>query len=110
NEGKAEADVAWEARLVTALAERKVVTPPPLPARDGRPYAALPGAMSKWVSVFAWRDGRHLAADEILPERARTFGVALGELHRAGLELPAAWRRGSIYDHDPLVVRYRKIG
>lgn len=32
NEGKAEADVAWEARLVTALAAAGVVTPPPLVA------------------------------------------------------------------------------
>ena len=41
NEGKSEADVAWEAQLVVALAAGGVVTPPPVTARDGRPYAAL---------------------------------------------------------------------
>ncbi|MGE5186073.1 MAG: homoserine kinase [Acidobacteriota bacterium] len=109
NEGKAEADVAWEARLVAALAERGVATPAPLVARDGRPYAPLPGPTTKWVSAFAWRAGRHLAAAEITPERAATFGGALAQLHRAGLELPASWRRGSIYDHDHLVARLHKI-
>ncbi|MDQ3368339.1 MAG: phosphotransferase, partial [Myxococcota bacterium] len=59
NEGKAEADVGWEARLVAALAATGVVTPPPLPAAEGRPYAPLLGAPGKWVSVFAWRAGRH---------------------------------------------------
>ena len=49
NEGKAEADVAWESRLVTALAAAGIATTPPLVAGDGRPYAALAG---KWVSVF----------------------------------------------------------
>lgn len=103
NEGKAEADVAWEARLVTALAAAGVVTPPPLVAKDGRPYAEC---MRKWASVFPWRDGHHVAADHVTPAIAETFGAALGELHRAGLELPSGWRRGSIYDHDHLVSRF----
>jgi homoserine kinase type II len=106
NEGKAEVDVAWEARLVGALAERGVATPAPLLARDGRPYAPL-GA--QWVSVFPWRDGRHLEAGEITPERAARCGAALAALHRAGLELPADWRRGSIYDHAHLVARFERI-
>ena len=109
NEGKAEADVAWEARLVAALAERGVVTPPPIVATDGRPYAPLRGSPPKWVSAFAWRDGRHLREHEVTAERARTFGAALAGLHRAGLELPPSWRRGSIYDHDHLLARFQKI-
>lgn len=109
NEGKAEVDVAWESRLVAALAERGVVTPAPLLARDNRPYAPLPGTPTKWVSVFPWRAGRHLAADAVTPAHATTFGAALAELHRAGLELPASWRRGSIYDHDHLVTRFERF-
>jgi homoserine kinase type II len=119
NEGKAEADVAWESRLVGALAAAGVITPPPLPARDGRPYAPLGStrvsesgagpAATKWVSVFPWRDGAHLAAEMITPAIASTFGGALGDLHRAALELPAAWRRGSIYDHDHLVARFQRF-
>lgn len=106
NEGKSEADVAWESRLVGALAEAGVVTPPPLEALDGRAYAPVDG---KWASVFAWRGGKHLSSDEVTPELAEQFGGALAALHRAGLALPAQWRRGSIYDHDHLVARFSKI-
>ena len=109
NEGKSEQDVAWEARLVAALAERDVVTPPPLQAIDGRPYAPLTGAIAKWVSVFAWREGRHLAASEVTPALAETFGAALAQLHVAGLALPEGWRRGSIYDHAHLVSRFDRF-
>lgn len=105
NEGKSEADVAWEARLVAALAAGGVVTPPPILARDGRAYARL-GATHKWVSVFPWRAGHHLAPDHITPEVAAAFGGALARLHAVGLELPHAWRRESIYDHAHLVARY----
>ena len=103
NEGKAEADVAWEARLVTALSAAGVVTPPPLVAKDGRPYAEC---MRKWASVFPWRDGQHVSGDHVTPAIAETFGAALGDLHRAGLEVPSGWRRGSIYDHDHLASRF----
>lgn len=109
NEGKSEHDVAWEARLVGALAGAGVVTPPPLVALDGRPYAPLRGATTKWLSVFPWRDGRHLAADEVTPALADAFGAALAQLHVAGLALPEAWQRGSIYDHAHLVTRFERV-
>jgi homoserine kinase type II len=108
NEGKSLADVAWEAQLVTALADGGVVTPPPVAARDGRPYAALPG-MDKWVSVFPWRPGRHLGPDEITPDAAGVLGSALARFHRVGLDLPVTWRRRSIYDHDHLVARFARF-
>jgi homoserine kinase type II len=108
NEGKSEDDVAWEARLVAALAAGGVVTPPPLTARDGRPYAALAGT-AKWVSVFPWRAGHHLAPGEVTADAAGAFGAALAELHRVGLELPADWRRRSIYDHAHLVARHAQF-
>jgi homoserine kinase type II len=104
NEGKSEEDVAWEAALVTLLARSgRVRTLPPLCAGDGLPYLPLAG---KFVSVFDWQAGRHLSPGEVTPARARTFGRALADLHVAGLELPDAWRRTSIYDHDHLVARY----
>ena len=74
-------------------------------AGDGAGAGAGDG-QTKWVSVFAWRPGRHLAAAEVTPALAGTLGAALGTLHRAGAALPAAWRRRSIYDHDHLVARY----
>lgn len=111
NEGKAEADVAWEARLVEELAARGVPTPPPLRApgapAGGLPYAALPGAAGKWVSVFPWRSGRHLAPAEVTEAHAAALGEALASMHVAGAALPPSWRRPSIYDHDHLVARYR---
>jgi homoserine kinase type II len=106
NEGKAEVDVAWEAQLVAALAEHGVITPAPVLALDGRPYAPL---HAKWVSVFPWRDGRHLQAEEVTPGLASAFGAALAQLHVAGLALPEGWRRGSIYDHAHLVGRFEQF-
>ncbi len=106
NEGKAEADVAWEARLVGALAAAGVATPPPVAAAAGPPYAPLPGAPGKFVSVFPWRGGRHLAPAEVTPATAAELGAALARLHVVGLALPAAWRRPSIYDHAHLVARH----
>lgn len=105
NEGKAEQDVAWEARLIMALAAAGVPAPPPLCARDGRPYVACVG---KWASAFPWRAGHHLAAEQITPAIAGTAGAALAQLHLAGLALPVAWHRGSIYDHDHLVARFER--
>jgi len=109
NEGKAEVDVAWEARLVAALADGGVVTPPPVLARDGRPYAPLASEHNKWVSVFPWRGGHHLGPGEVTAERAAQLGAALAQLHVVGLELPVGWRRGSIYDHDHLVARFARF-
>ena len=108
NEGKAEADVAWEARLVTALAAGGVVTPPPLVATSGTPYAEL-RSVRKWASAFPWRAGTHVDASDVTPAMAETFGAALAELHRVGLALPTAWRRDSIYDHVHLVTRFETL-
>jgi homoserine kinase type II len=112
NEGKAEVDVAWEARLVGALAASGVNTPPPLVARDSRPYARLPtslGGVAKWVSAFSWRAGVHLAPGDVDATQAARLGAELAKLHVAGLALPEGWRRGSIYDHDHLVARHARI-
>jgi homoserine kinase type II len=109
NEGKAEVDVAWEARLVAALAENGVITPPPVLARDARPYAPLASERGKWVSVFPWRGGEHLAAGEVTADSAGKLGEALARLHLAGLALPTSWRRGSIYDHDHLTARFDRF-
>ncbi|HEY4060009.1 MAG TPA: homoserine kinase [Kofleriaceae bacterium] len=108
NEGKAEVDVAWEARLVAALAAGGVRTPPPILARDERPYAPL-AHTRKWLSVFPWRPGKHLAPSAVTTGYADELGAQLARLHQVGLELPAALRRGSIYDHDHLVARFERI-
>lgn len=106
NEGKSEGDVAWEARLLDELAAAGAPVPAPLRAADHRPYAPLLG---KWVSVFAWQPGRHLAAAEVTEAHAAELGAALAALHVAGAALPETWRRRSIYDHNHLVARFARI-
>ncbi len=128
NEGKSEDDVAYEAQLVDAFAAGGVPTPAPLVARDGRRYApiaspARPASISvaagemppirfaptKWVSIFPWRSGRHVAAAEVTPAIARSLGAALAQLHGVGLARPESWRRASIYDHAHLVERFHNF-
>jgi homoserine kinase type II len=110
NEGKSEADVAWEANLVLELASAGVPTPRPFfSLEDGKPYTRLPGKTAKWVTVFSWEPGAHVAPDEVSPTRAHTLGAALATLHLAGLALPAHWRRSSIYDHAHLVGRFESF-
>jgi homoserine kinase type II len=55
------------------------------------------------------RNGHHLDADQVTTGHAEQFGAALAQLHLAGLELPADWRRRSIYDHDHLLGRFTRI-
>lgn len=107
NEGKAEDALAWEARLVEALAAGRLPVAPPVRAAGGAPYAPLAGAAGKWVSVFPWRSGRHLAPEEVTPEHVAALGEALASMHLIGAALPPSWRRPSIYDHDHLVARHR---
>ncbi|MGE0551141.1 MAG: homoserine kinase [Kofleriaceae bacterium] len=109
NEHKTEDDVAWESRLVAALAERGVPTPAPITTRDDRPYGVLPGHPGKWISVFPWRPGRHLAPTEVTTAHAAQLGSALAALHVAGGTLPGSWQRTSIYDHDHLVERFSQF-
>jgi homoserine kinase type II len=110
NEGKAQADVAWESRLVAALSAAGITTPPPQRAASGEPYAALPGSSpAKWVSAFPWRPGVHLSPESVTASRAETFGRTLAELHLAALALPPDWRRQSIYDHAHLVRRFESF-
>jgi homoserine kinase type II len=100
NEGKSEDDVAYEAMLVDAFAAAGLPTPTPLRAGE-RSYAPLG---DKWVSLFPWRAGSHLA--EVTEATANRLGVALAQLHIVGLELP---RRASIYDQAHLIARFARF-
>ena len=103
NEGKQEADVAWEAQLLVALGERGVKSPAPLPTRTGSRYLQVAG---KWLTLFPWLEGRHLEAPEVTPATARALGAALGDLHRRSAELPHEWRRPSMYEVPMLQRRF----
>lgn len=103
NEGKASGDVSWEGDLVAALAARGVPAPVPLHARDGARYLRHRGLL---VSVFAWRPGVHRNAGDVSIGDATAVGAVLAVIHLAGLELPRAMRRPSIYDHAHIKGRF----
>jgi homoserine kinase type II len=106
NEGKCEEEVAWEAELVVALARADVPAPVPLATPTGRRYLAWRG---RWISVFPWCAGRHLAPSEVTPDAARALGRALATMHLGGLTVPPAQRRPSRYAFAALVDRLAAI-
>jgi homoserine kinase type II len=107
NEGKTEDDVAWEAELVGALADRNVPAPEPLaPAGAARRYLHW---RDKYISVFRWCDGAHLAPWQVDPSAARQVGRALAALHLAGLAIPPERRRPSRYAFAALGERLVRI-
>ena len=97
NEGKAEADVAWEAQLVSALAGHGLKTPMPRTV-DGAGYVRW---RDKLVSVFPWVDGEHRL--KVSRTTAKALGAQLATLH--GIQTALA-PRVSIYDQDHLRRRY----
>ncbi|MCB9574792.1 MAG: homoserine kinase [Kofleriaceae bacterium] len=105
NEGKTVADVVWEGELVAALAARGVPAPVPLPVGDARHLVHR----DLLISAFAWRAGGHRAAAEVSVGDAGRVGEVLARLHLAGLDLPPAVRRRSIYDHAHLRARFAAL-
>ncbi len=104
NEGKAEADVAYEAELVTALAARGVATPLPLrAAADGRPFVAFG---KRFASLFPWVDGVHRELGQVGAADCTAVGEALARLHLAGLELGPAHHRDGIYTFAAICERF----
>jgi homoserine kinase type II len=106
NEGKALGDVAWEGDLVAALAARGVPAPIPREGPDGARYLRHDGHL---ISCFGWREGVHRRAGEVTPHDATEVGAVLARIHRAGLELPRAMQRASIYDHAHIKGRFESI-
>lgn len=104
NEGKAEADVVYEATLVEKLAAAGVPTPLPVAATDGRRYAAHG---DRFASLFAWADGGHRDLGEVSVADAAAVGDALARMHLAGLPLMGELDRAGIYTFDKIVERYR---
>lgn len=103
NENKAIGDVAYEGELVHALAAGGVPAPTPMPGPDGLPYLRHEGDL---LSLFAWRPGTHRAAAEVSVADAAALGTVMARMHVAGLTLPPAMRRPSIYDHAHLCARF----
>jgi homoserine kinase type II len=102
NEGKVEADVAYEAELVGELASAGVPTPRLQAARDGRHYAIVGDRL---LSMFAWVDGDHRAAGQVTSSDAAQVGGALARLHAAGAPIADRYPRDGIYTFDHIVRR-----
>jgi homoserine kinase type II len=101
NEGKTEADVAWEAALCAHLAARGAPVPIPIAAGDQR-YLVHRGLL---VSAFAWIDGAHRAPHQVTPSDAHDVGAALARMHTAGLDF-ALPRRAGIYTWPHIRARF----
>ena len=106
NEGKRQADVAWEAELVTVLAHAGVPTPVPLPAIDGRPYVELRG---KWLSAFPAVEGVHLEPSEVTPGHGTALGRSLAAMHLAATASSTPQSRPSRYEFSELDRRLATI-
>jgi homoserine kinase type II len=108
NEGKREDEVAWEAALVRDLAAAGIPAPVPLaPGTAGAPpYLAW---RDRWISVFAWCPGRHLAPAEVTPAAAAALGRMLARIHVAGLGVEPARRRPSRYGFAALEARLAQV-
>ncbi len=103
NEGKAPADVAWEAALVVDLAAAGLPVPAPLPTADGARFLVHRGLL---VSVFPWRSGHHRAPAAVTVADARAIGGALADLHRVASARPRATWRDGIYQFADIVARF----
>lgn len=101
NEGKAEADVRYEAELVAQLAAAGVPTPRPLVAA-GEAFLLYDG---HYISAFRWVDGGHIDVAETRAQHTRQVGAALARLHLAGQHATVPERFG-IYTFDHLVERF----
>jgi homoserine kinase type II len=104
NEGKARADVAWEAALCQHLARGAPVAVPRA-TEDGAAFAVHRGLL---VSVFGWLPGAHRAAGEVTVADARALGAALAQLHIAGADFPGE-RRAGIYTPAQISARFAGI-
>jgi homoserine kinase type II len=92
NEGKTDADVAFEAEVQRYLFEARFPVPHLFFAADGRPFVPVAG---KQAMLFAYAPGEEISRDAALPERCRRVGEQLGRLH--DLAAGFAAERGNPY-------------
>jgi homoserine kinase type II len=78
NEGKTDADVAFEAEVLRFLAEARFPVPALLPAADGAPFARVAG---RQAMLFEYAAGEEARGAALTPERCRRVGERLARLH-----------------------------
>src|SRR6266540_4702770 len=85
NEGKAEADVRFEAEVLRFLEAARYPVAPLLPAADGRPFVPVAG---RPAMLFAYAAGEEVLPDGVTPERCRRIGEQLARLHDLSAGFP----------------------
>lgn len=81
NEGKAEADLRFEAEVQQFLHAAHFPVPALRAAEDGRPFAEVAG---KPAMLFAYSAGEPLAPADVDADHCRRLGEQLGRLHELG--------------------------
>jgi len=78
NEGKSDADVAFEAEVLRFLEGAGFGVPRLLPAANGRPFVPVAG---RQAMLFEYAPGEELAREAVTPLHCRAVGERLGRLH-----------------------------
>jgi homoserine kinase type II len=92
-----------EAQRLSHLAGRGVLTPPPLPRKDGALVAALAG---KPAAIFPWVPGDMRCLRAVSTRDGYQVGQALAHLHQAGLD---SAREEGRFEPDALSLRLDRI-
>jgi homoserine kinase type II len=110
NEGKSEADAAFEAALIWHLGSHGVPTPALWRTRTGGPSVPLPsepGAPHQPVMLMSWIFGDEKLDSEIDETAAHCVGELLARLHLATASL--ALKRSGIYTLRHITQRIAKV-
>jgi homoserine kinase type II len=106
NEGKTDAEVEFEARVLGHLEARRFPAVRLVPAAGGRSHVVVAG---KQAMLFAFAPGEELERSEVTALQCRRAGEAMGRLHELSHDLgaerpnPYAWTRvaGWVRDLEP---------
>ena len=96
NEGKSDAEVEFEGRVLGHLEARRFPAVRLVPAAGGRSYVVIAG---KQAMLFAFAPGEELERADVTAVHCRRVGEALGSLHEESHDLgvervnPYAWPR-----------------
>jgi homoserine kinase type II len=113
NEGKSEADAAFEAAFIWHLGSRGVPTPALWRTRTGAPSVPLPGELAprggerRPVMLMSWVEGEEQTDEALDAKGARRVGEHLAQLHLAGSTFDK--RRPGIYTLRHITQRLSRV-
>lgn len=98
-EGKTEADLRFEARLIWHLTSHGLCTPPLWYAHNRDPFVKLAreGSLPQRAMLFEWIDGVECLDSEVDGARAHAVGQLLGQLHLCAASLQAEHAPGLLH-------------